>query len=215
MLQGGWHQSRMTSSSARTSSPWNALSATAVWPGLARLWLRGEVGGLLTAIGFALLLNFALITTFVWPQLLARQFPPWLVPTMAWIAVVCFWVVGVRAGAQIAAAIAQATQPADAESTTLLRQAQLDYLKGHLIEAETRLTTLLHRTPGDVEAWLLLASVQRRSKRPAEARQSLTKLAELSGSIVWSEEVRRELAKIQTQEHEQQARPGTILSKAA
>jgi hypothetical protein len=214
MLQGGWHRSRMTSS-ARTSSLWQAHSATAVWPGLARLWLRGEVGGLLTAVGFALLLNFALITTFVWPQLLSRQLPEWLVPAMAWFGVVCFWVVGVRAGVEIAAAIARATVPADAESTSLLRQAQLDYLKGHLIEAETRLTSLLSRTPGDVEAWLLLASVQRRSKRPAEARQSLTKLAELSGSIVWSEEVGRELAKIQTQEREQASRPATILSKAA
>lgn len=214
MLQGGWHRSRMTSST-RNSSLWHAHSATAVWPGLARLWLRGEVGGLLTAIGFALLLNFALITTFVWPQLLSRQFPPWLVPTMAWFAVVCFWGAGLRAGAQVAAAIAQAAMPADAESTALLRQAQLDYLKGHLIEAETRLATLLNRTPGDVEAWLLLASVQRRSRRPAEARQSLTKLAELSGSIVWSEEVQRELAKIQSQEREQQAQPATILSKAA
>lgn len=213
MLQGGWHRPLMTS--AKTSSLWHAHTATAVWPGLARLWLRGEVGGLLTAVGFALLLNFALVTTFVWPQLLSRQLPPWLVPTMAWFGVVCFWVVGLRAGAQIAAAIAQATVPADAESTTLLRQAQLDYLKGHLIEAETRLTTLLQRTPGDVEAWLLLASVQRRGRRPAEARQSLAKFAELSGSIVWSEEVQRELAKIQTQEREQQAQPATNLSKAA
>jgi hypothetical protein len=213
MLQGGWHRPLMTS--ARTSSLWNAHSATAVWPGLARLWLRGEVGGLLTAVGFALLLNFALITTFVWPQLLSRQLPEWLVPAMAWFAVVCFWGVGLRAGVEIAAAIARATVPADAESTTLLRQAQLDYLKGHLIEAETRLNTLLHRTPGDVEAWLLLASVQRRTKRLAEARQSLAKLAELSGSIVWSEEVQREQAKIQLLEREQTNKPATSLSKAA
>jgi hypothetical protein len=213
MLHGGWHRPLMTL--ARTSSLWHPHSATAVWPGLARLWLRGELGGLLTAVGFALLLNFALITTFVWPQLLSRQFPPWLVPTMAWFVVVCFWVVGLRAGAQVAAAIAQATIPADAESTMFLRQAQLNYLKGHLIEAETGLSKLLSRTPGDVEAWLLLASVQRRTRRPAEARQSLARLAELSGSIVWSEEVQRELAKIQTQEREQQAQPATILSKAA
>ncbi len=202
-------------SSARTSSLWHPHSAAAVWPGLARLWLRGETGGLLTAVAFALLLNLALITTFVWPQLLSRQLPEWLVPAMAWFAVVCFWVAGLRAGIEVVAAMRGATIPADAESTTLLRQAQLDYLKGHLIEAESRLATLLSRTPGDVEAWLLLASVQRRTRRPAEARQSLAKLAELSGSVVWSEEVNRELAKIQSLEREQPTKPATVMSKAA
>lgn len=195
----------MTASSARTTSenklPPTAL--TAVWPGLPRLWLRGEVGGLLTAVGFALLLNFALVTTFVWPQLVSRQLPEWLVPATCWIAVVWFWVVGLRAGVRTAQALAKSQVPADAESTTLLRQAQLDYLKGHLIEAERGLTTLLSRTAGDVEAWLLLASVQRRTRRPAEARQSLAKLAELSGSASWAEEVQRELAKIQLLEREQ------------
>jgi hypothetical protein len=195
------------SASARTISPWNTLSAIAIWPGLARLWLRGEVGGLLTAVAFALLLNFALVTTFVWPQLVSRQLPEWLVPAMAWIAVVWFWVVGLRAGVRIAQALAKSQVPADAESTTLLRQAQLDYLKGHLIEAERGLTTLLSRTAGDVEAWLLLASVQRRTRRPAEARQSLAKLAELSGSAVWADDVQQELAKIQVLEREPHTKP--------
>ena len=193
--------------SARSISPWNPFSAAAVWPGLARLWLRGEVGGLLTAVAFALLLNFALITTFVWPQLISRQLPEWLVPAMAWIAVVWFWIAGLRAGVRIAVSLARAGIPADAESTTSLRQAQLDYLKGHLIEAERRLTTLLSRTAGDVEAWLLLASVQRRSRRLTEARQSLAKLAELSGSVIWADDVQRELTKIQQLEREPPAKP--------
>lgn len=205
----------MTSSVTTTVSRWSAASATAIWPGLTRLWLRGELAGLLTAVGFALLLNFALITTFVWPQLVSRHLPEWLVPAMAWIAVVCFWVAGLRAGTAVAAAMARSALPLDAESTALLRQAQLDYLKGHLIEAESRLNKLLSRTPGDVEAWLLLASVQRRTKRPAEARQSISKLAELSGSVIWADEVQRELAKIQHLEHELARRPATTMSKAA
>lgn len=205
----------MTSSVTTTAPRWSAASATAIWPGLTRLWLRGEVAGLLTAVGFALLLNFALVTTFVWPQLVSRHLPEWLVPAMAWIGVVCFWVAGLRAGAGVAAAMAKAALPLDAESTALLRQAQLEYLKGHLIEAESRLNKLLTRTPGDVEAWLLLASVQRRTKRPAEARQSISKLAELSGSVIWADEVQRELAKIQHLERELARMPATTLSKAA
>jgi len=200
------------SASARTISPSYTLSVTAIWPGLARLWLRGEVAGLMTAVAFALLLNFALVATFVWPQLVSRQLPPWLVPAICWIAVVCFWVAGLRAGVRIVAALARASVPADAESTALLRQAQQDYLKGHLIEAETGLIRLLSRTAGDVEARLLLASVQRRTGRLAEARESLAKLGELSGSVVWADEVQRELHKIQQLEREQQNKP---IAKAA
>ena len=205
----------MTSSSARTSSPSYALSATAIWPGLARLWLRGELGGLLTAVAFGLLLNFALITTFVWPQLVSRQVPPWAVPAMAWIAVVWFWGAGLRAGGQVAAKVARDGVPLDAESTAALQQAQLDYLKGHLLEAETGLNSLLARTPGDVCAWLLLASVQRRTRRLEEARQSLARLAELPGSVIWAEEVQRELAAIQKLERELQNKPAIAIPKAA
>ncbi len=194
--------------SARTNPSWFPHSVTQLWPGLAPLWLRGEWHGLFTAGAFALVVNFALITTFVWPQLVSRQLPGWAVPSVAWIVVVWFWIAGLRAGGKVAAALARESLPLDAESTALFRQAQLEYLKGHWLEAETGLTTLLTRTPGDVEAWLLLASVQRRTKRAAEARRSLTQLAELSGSAAWGEEVQRELVKIQTLE----AQP---LSKAA
>jgi predicted Zn-dependent protease len=134
---------------------------------------------------------------------------------MAWIVVVWFWVAGSRAGGALAVAVARAGIPGDAESLTLFRQAQLAYLKGHWIEAESQLRELLARTPGDVEAWLLLASVQRRTKRPAEARQSLTKLAELSGSAAWAEEVQRELAKIQALECEKPNNTNSPLSRAA
>ncbi|QDU27921.1 hypothetical protein ETAA8_30120 [Anatilimnocola aggregata] len=194
---------------------WFPPPVTSLWPGLARLWLRGEIRGLLTAVAFTLAVNFALITTLVWPQLVSRQLPPWLVPTTAWIVVVWFWVAGMRAGGQLAAAIARANRPADKQSFELYRQAQLEYLKGHLLEAESRLLTLLNRTPGDVEARLLLASVQRRTKRPAEARQSLAQLAELSGSALWSEEVQRELVQVKELERELQLSTGIVKPKAA
>lgn len=134
---------------------------------------------------------------------------------MAWIVVVWFWVAGLRAGGALAASIARSAIPGDAESLTLFRQAQLAYLKGHWIEAESLLRQLLARTPGDVEAWLLLASVQRRTNRPDEAKQSLLKLAELNGSVIWAEEVQRELAKIQILEREPANKTNGPMSRAA
>jgi hypothetical protein len=218
LLHGGWHCPLMTS--AGTSLPkklptWSLGSGVALWPGLARLWLRGEVRGLLTAVAFSTVLNFALITTFIWPQLVSRQLPPWAVPAMAWIVVVWFWVAGLRAGGALAAAVARANTPGDEESLTQFRQAQLEYLKGHWVEAESQLRRLLARTPGDVEAWLLLASVQRRTERPDEARRSLKALVELSGSAIWAEEVQRELAKIQQLERELRNKTKGPLSQAA
>src|SRR5262245_50023041 len=110
MLQGGWHRPLMSSSASKTpvAKPpaWSWGSGLALWPVLARLWLRGEFVGLVTAVGFATVLNFALITTFVWPQLVSRGLPAWAVPAMAWIVVVWFWVAGLRAGGKLAAAIA-------------------------------------------------------------------------------------------------------------
>jgi hypothetical protein len=209
-----------TKSSAAVAARTFPPPVSALWPGLAQLWLRGEFRGLLTAVAFAAAVNFALITTFVWPQLVSRDLPPWLVPATAWFAVVWFWVAGCRTGARLASAARRARQPADAQSLELFRLAQLEYLKGHLLEAETHLLTLLGRTAGDVEARLLLASIQRRTKRPAEARQSLAQLAELSGSALWAEEVQRELNKLGPLERElanqaDVAKPDLPKSKAA
>jgi hypothetical protein len=52
-------------------------SLTMAWPGRARLWLRGGWTDLGLAVAFAAVLNFALVTTFIWPQLLSRDLPAW------------------------------------------------------------------------------------------------------------------------------------------
>jgi predicted Zn-dependent protease len=147
-------------------------------------------------------LNFALVTTFVWPQLVSRQIPGWLTPMAAWIVVVWFWVAGFRAGARLVAEIVRRSQPLEAQATQFLRQAQREYLKGHWFEAEAHLHDLLHDSPGDVEALLLLASIQRRARRPSEGRQTLSELAELNGSGKWAEEVQREMLKLAELERE-------------
>jgi uncharacterized protein HemY len=185
-----------------TKAPWSGLYVFALWPGLVRLWLRGEFAGLVLAVAFAAAVNFALVTTFVWPQLVSRQLPAWLTPMVAWIAVVCFWIAGLRTGGRIVAEIVRKSRPLDAQATLLLREAQREYLKGHWFEAEVHLQDLLRDSPGDVEAHLLLASIQRRTKRPTEARQTLRELAELAGSGQWAEEVQREQLKLAELERE-------------
>ena len=74
---------------------------TSLWPGLAPLWLYGRWHGLAAAAAFAGLVNFALITTFVWPQWLSRELPPAATPVLAWVLVLGFWIVGLRGAAGI------------------------------------------------------------------------------------------------------------------
>ena len=57
------------------------------WPGLSRLWLRGHAPSLLIAVGFSILLNLALVSTFLWPALLGEAFPAlaWPVIGLVWL----------------------------------------------------------------------------------------------------------------------------------
>jgi hypothetical protein len=140
------------------------------------------------AAAFTLVLNFALVTTFVWPRLVTRDWPSWASPTAAWVLVLWFWVVGRRgSGHLLHQEAAKSLQP-DAASDELFCEAQVAYLKGHWLEAETRLLKLLARRPGDAEARLMLASVYRRSGQQDKARWQLNELAQLSSAVGWQEE---------------------------
>jgi len=161
-----------------------------LWPGLAPLWLRGSGRGLAIAAAFGVLLNFALISTFVWPQLLSGS-PPWVVPAAAWILVLWFWIVAARSGARFLIAEAAREQPPDDDR--LLVQAQTEYLKGHLSEAERLLTQLLETDAEDAEARLLLATLCRRGGRTEEAEKHLTELIGSPQAAAWRMEIASEL----------------------
>ena len=59
------------------------------WPGMSRLWLKGHWSGLFTALLFAGLLNLAIASRFIWPELL----PPALAWSL-WAGVAGFWIYG-------------------------------------------------------------------------------------------------------------------------
>ena len=164
-----------------------------LWPGLAPLWLRGSGRGLAIAAAFGVLLNFALISTFVWPQLLSRGLAPWVVPAATWVLVLGFWIVAARSTARFLAQETARRTPPDEDANRLLVQAQTEYLKGHLSQAESLLTQLLETHPGDAEARLLLATLCRRGGRQSEAEHHLKELIDLPQSATWRMEVANEL----------------------
>lgn len=172
-----------------------------LWPGLASLWLQGRGMGLVMAVAFGGFLNFALIVTWVWPEMLGGGGPTWLLPTVAWLSVLWFWIAGARGSWRLLRQERPANSAQAAEAEKLFRDAQHEYLKGHWLETEALLGRLLALRPGDVEATLLSASVYRRTARLAAARRLLLGLTELDAAGRWHYELANELQQIEQLEN--------------
>ena len=156
-----------------------------LWPGLARLWLRGDFRSLLVAIGFAGLLNSLIAATLIWPE---------IAPHTLWsggLAVAALWwmVAGLLAWRELPELLAST---ADDPFKGLFVAAQAEYLKGNWIEAEASLRKLLRQSPRDAEAQLLWATLMRRTARLDKARQSLQDLSRLDAASPWQHEIRTE-----------------------
>jgi hypothetical protein len=174
-----------------------ALSwTTCLWPGLAGLWLRGRWGSLLVAIGFGLFLNFALLRTFA-PAAMLVVLTGAASPVAAWVLVLGFWIAGVWLGR---CELAPSKAAVNSQFDQWFREAQTEYLKGHWIEAETLLAKVLAKRPDDAEGRLLLASVQRRTERLAEAKGTLSELGRCETAARWALEIHTEQRRIAASE---------------
>lgn len=163
------------------STPW----ITCLWPGLSELWVRGRWTGLVWALGFTLLLNAALVSKGVWPEL----GNVW-VRSGLWYFVLGFWLINAGwMGFRIASGSWDAI---DATIDQLYQSAQTAYLKGQWYQSEAVLLRLLRREPDDAEALLLLATLKRHTKQFDEAHGTLEKLERLDASRRWWFEIHRE-----------------------
>lgn len=158
---------------------------TLVWPGLPGLWLRGSRSGLVLALALAVLLDIAIVATFVWSEL----FDAALVVGL-WAAVAAVWGVGTAVGWATFPAALPAAGGVDGEA--LFQAARDSYLARDWLAAEERLRALLTLSPTDGEAQLLLATLWRRAGRPREARSALEALARSDAGSRWSAEIERE-----------------------
>lgn len=163
---------------------------TLVWPGLPWLWLRGSLAGLVLALAFAVSLDVAVATTFIWPELVELPF------TLAvWTAVVVVWLVSTVSAA--AAFPPPLAQPPAAEVDPLFGRARDAYLARDWLAAETRLRELLALSPTDGEAQLLLGTLLRRVGRLDEARAALGKLSASDSGLRWRAAIAAELGRIE------------------
>ena len=170
--------------------PWGARLLS-LWPGLARLWLRGESSSLALAISFSVLLNLVLISSLIWPEYLGSQFPLIAWPILALVWILSCWN-SLRVLPQLLDVGKKVSPGDDNRIDTLFIQAQREYLKGNWIEARTMLEHRLKFRPRDAESRLLLASVLRQSQRYPAALENLTVLLGIDESRPWHFEIERE-----------------------
>jgi hypothetical protein len=159
--------------------------AAYLWPGLPQLWFEGAWSGLALAFGFALLVNFLLVASLIWVELIAPT-----VLALGWLAIALIWV-----GSGIFVAWTGGLRDSSAAVQTrddLFRTALGEYLKGAWFEAETLLGRLLALDNRDVDARLMLASLLRHTRRPLEARRQLDELERLEKAARWQAEIDHE-----------------------
>jgi tetratricopeptide (TPR) repeat protein len=166
------------------------------WPGLPGLWQRGQSSSLIFAIGFTILLNLALVSTFLWPRSLGEAFPivTWPVLLLIWSTSMFF---SYKSMPEWLETPKIAVADERKQSDVLFIRAQQEYLRGDWDEAERLLRRCLQIWPRDIEARLLLATLLRHSRRLFDASEELAQLLKFDESINWISEIRREEELIQ------------------
>ncbi len=166
-------------------------SLTLLWPGLPWLWLRGSMAGLVLALAFAVVLDVAIVATWIWTELFETSFALGL-----WAATAAIWFGGTVSA--LSAFPPPIPAARDAAADLLFVTARDAYLARDWLAAETKLRSLLVLSPVDGEAQLLLATLLRRVGRVRESRDALEKLARSDCGSPWQSAIDRELELIAT-----------------
>jgi len=162
-----------------------------LWPGLPRLWIRGDWVALATAVAFGAALNLALVSSFVWPELLPPAFN-----LIGWFILGTVWLASVF---QAYRSLPHLREPPRVDDRGLFIQAQAEYLRGHWFEAETLLRQLLRHCSRDVDVLLMLATLYRRTRRYDEAGKQLDRLDRLDEAHKWRWEIAQERGTLKRQ----------------
>jgi len=157
-----------------------------LWPGLPQIAREGSWAALAVAIGFAALVNLALMATLLWSELFTPE-----VRNLVWMAVLAIW--GGSAAVCYRWDRRHAAQREAGPADDAFIEARDHYLKGNWFESEQVLRGLLGENPRDLDAGLMLAALLRRAGRPDEARLELDRLKRLDGFEKWEPEISREL----------------------
>jgi hypothetical protein len=138
----------------------------------------------MSAIGFAVLFNVAVVCTFAWPHWL----PTW-VTFVGWTGIAVAWAMSVWYEYHHLPA---ARGRGIAASESLFVEAQREYLNRNWFEAESLLQQVLKENVEDTDARLMLATLYRHTERIEEAEDCLCQLERMEQAGKWSLEIARE-----------------------
>jgi len=160
-----------------------------LWPGGPTAWRCGDWKSVTVAVGFSLLLNLALVSNLVWPELFGRS-PRVLLA----VAALLTWFIA--AGTAVWR-MSDAESGGGIDDRGLFVKAISEYLGGRWQKAEAALLRLIRDNPHDIEAQLMLATLYRHTRRLALANKRLGELTLLEAASAWSFEIERERAAVQ------------------
>ena len=159
--------------------------ALCIWPGFARLWLDADIRGLFWAILFGGLLQVALVTNLVWPEIVSSQ-TRWLVVG----SLAAIWIYSFVCTYRRLPFLLGDQHATDLDA--LFRQAQTEYLRRNWDQAERLLRHVLDVNDTDVDARLLFVTLLRRSGREREGLDQLQEMTRFAASDKWRFEIARE-----------------------
>lgn len=163
---------------------------TLLWPGMPWLWLRGSAAGLVLALAFAVVLDLAIVATWIYSEFFNLQ-----VSLGLWGAAAAVWIVATVSAVSAFPPPIPTTR--DAATDKLFVAARDAYLSRDWLAAETKLRSLLVVAPTDGEAQLLLATLLRRVGRLKESREALEKLSRSDSGGPWLSAIARELERVE------------------
>jgi len=167
------------------------------WPGLPGLWYRGRWSSLFFALAFAVLLNLAIVASFIWTGIFqddAFTSIAWPVLLLVWFASAVIARRNLPDLMSPAKDISRLATDTDTNETVdaLFIEARREYLKGHWDEAQSLLHSQLKRYPRDIESRLMLATLFRHTRQFDEALNQLNQIQKYDPAINWKHEIARE-----------------------
>jgi len=162
---------------------------TLVWPGMPWLWLRGSFAGLVLALAFAVALDVAVFTTWIWSELVDFR-----LSLAVWTGTAVVWLIATASA--LTSFPPPIPQGRDVAADALFVKARDAYLARDWLAAETKLRTLLDLSPTDGEAQLLLATLLRRVGRLEEAAAAFETLSRSDAGAPWLSTIARELERV-------------------
>ncbi len=165
------------------------IAVLSAWPGLPQIWSGQEVLGLILAALFAVTLNLAILTHFVWTELFAEGVSAFfaVLAGLNWAAALgytCWWLWRCHP---------QRFRP---DIDRLYREATEYYLQGKWNDARRRFEQILALDETDADALMQLGALFIRTDQRALARRSFRQCLELEGVRKWRWEIAQALAKL-------------------